>query len=108
MAALMPMLQAAGHSMAGAKLTLGQVRQNFESLIPVDIKNKESMAKINESRNNYYTGLLSQAGPAVELPQYENTLKSDLTRVQQQATGARKVIGDKTYVEFAPGRWREE
>jgi hypothetical protein len=105
MAALMPMLQAAGHSMAGAKLTLGQVRQNFESLIPVDIKNKESMAKINESRNNYYTGLLSQAGPAVELPQYENTLKADLNRVQQEATTSeRRVVNGKTYFK-QNGKW---
>lgn len=104
MASLMPMLQAAGHSMAGAKLTLGQVRQNFESLIPVDITNKAAMAKVNESRNNYYTGLLSQSGPAVELPQYQNTLKADLTTAQQQATGVSKTIGGKTYVK-RNGKW---
>ena len=92
MAALMPVLQAAGHSLAGARLTLGQVRQNFESLVPVDNKNQQSMAQINQNRQNYYQGLLGEAGNALRLPQYSAALNDF-----QKLGPVTKVIGGKTY-----------
>jgi len=81
-AALMPMLQAAGHDQSGARLTTAQIRQNVESLLPVDVRNRDAMAQVQKNREGFYTGLLSQAGSAVHLPQYEGTLGADLKAVQ--------------------------
>jgi hypothetical protein len=77
MAALMPVLQGAGHSMGGARLTTSQVRQLLESVAPVDTKNVEAMQQINQNRLAYYTGVLGEAGQAAYLPQYQKTLASD-------------------------------
>ena len=87
-AALMPMLQAAGHDQSGARLTTSQVRQNIESLLPVDVKNKDAMQQVNANRQGFYVGLLGQAGAAAQLPQYKNSLGSDLTKAQTQAQSA--------------------
>jgi hypothetical protein len=87
-AALMPVLQAAGHDQSGARLTTSQVRQNIESLLPVDVNNKSAMDQVNANRKGFYNGLLSQAGPAAQLPQYRNTLGSDLKNAQQEAGNA--------------------
>lgn len=82
--ALMPMLQAAGHDQSGARLTTSQIRQNIESLLPIDVKNKDAMAQVRENRQGFYMGLLGQAGSAAQLPQYRNTLGSDLRTAQGQ------------------------
>jgi hypothetical protein len=82
LASLMPMLQAAGHAMAGARLTAGQMRTNFESLIPLDAKNKPAMAQIDTNRNNFYSSLLGQAGGAIRSPLYQNTLGTDFDHIQ--------------------------
>lgn len=81
-AALMPMLQAAGHDQSGARLSTGQVRQNIESLLPIDTSNKAAMDQVNKNRQGFYTGLLTQAGSATQLPQYKNTLGADLKSAQ--------------------------
>lgn len=86
MAALMPMLQAAGHDQSGARLTTSQVRQNIESLLPIDVKNPEAMAQINKNRQGFYMGLLGQAGSSTQLPQYKSTLGADLKQAQSGAT----------------------
>jgi hypothetical protein len=85
MAALMPMLQAAGHDQSGARLSTAQIRQNLESLLPIDVNNKASLAQVNANRAGFYAGILTQAGSAVRLPQYANTLASDLKGIQQGA-----------------------
>ena len=82
MSALMPVLQAAGHSMAGARMTESQMKTNFESLIPVDVKNADAMSQIQQNRNQYYKGLLTQSGSAVQMPQYSE-LAADLKQMQQ-------------------------
>lgn len=81
-AALMPVLQAAGHDQSGARLTTSQVRQNVESLLPVDVKNKDALTQVNANRQGFYVGLLGQAGSASQLPQYKKTLGSDLAAAQ--------------------------
>lgn len=90
MAALMPVLQAAGHSMGGARLTAGQMRANFESLIPVDAKNTEAMSTIQQNRESYLRGLVGDSGSAVYLPEYSNTLGPLRQRYQSEANGAQK------------------
>jgi len=100
MAALMPMLQAAGHDQSGARLTTGQVRQNLESLIPIDGKNKEALDQVNANREGFYTGLLTQAGSATQLPQYRNTLSADLKKTQDAAT-APKVVTQAQVQQYA-------
>lgn len=86
MAALMPMLQAAGHDQSGARLSTSQVRQNIESMLPIDVKNKESMDQIRQNRQGFYVGLLGQAGSSTQLPQYKNTLGADLKQAQSNAS----------------------
>jgi hypothetical protein len=86
MAALMPMLQAAGHDQSGARLSTGQVRQNLESMIPIDVRNKEALDQVNANRNGFYQGLLTQAGSATQLPQYRGTLAADLKGAQSTKT----------------------
>lgn len=85
-AALMPMLQAAGHDQSGARLTTSQVRQNIESLLPIDVKNKDALEQVRQNRQGFYVGLLTQAGPAAQLPQYKDTLAADLTQAQGKAS----------------------
>ena len=87
-AALMPMLQAAGHDQSGARLTTCQVRQNVESLLPIDVNNREALDQVRQNRQGFYTGLLTQAGAAAQLPQYKNTLGSDLKNAQQPSQGS--------------------
>jgi len=84
-AAMMPMLQAAGHDQSGARLTTAQIRQNVESMLPIDVKNKEAQAQVNANREGFYKGLLSQAGSAVYNPMYANTLGADLKHFSSQA-----------------------
>lgn len=86
--ALMPMLQAAGHDQSGARLTTAQVRQNIESLVPIDVKNKDAMTQVGANRQGFYVGLLGQAGAAAQLPQYKGTLAADLGRAQASASGS--------------------
>lgn len=76
-AALMPVLQAAGHSMAGARLTQSQMRTNFESLIPTESKDQGYLDAISTNRKQLYTGLLAQTGAAAEMPEYKDTLGAD-------------------------------
>ena len=85
MAALMPMLQAAGHDQSGARLSTGQVRQNLESMIPIDVRNKEALTQVNANRDGFYQGLLTQAGSATQLPQYRGSLAADLKGAQGQS-----------------------
>jgi hypothetical protein len=106
-AALMPMLQAAGHDQSGARLTTAQVRQNVESLLPVDVRNKDALKQVQDNRQGFYTGLLTQAGAAAQLPQYKSSLGADLQSAQDSARFPTKMVGGKTYEQFAPGRWRE-
>lgn len=82
MAALMPMLQAAGHDQSGARLTTSQVRQNLESLVPIDVHNKDALQQVQANRKGFYQGLLTQAGSATQLPQYRTTLGADLKQAQ--------------------------
>jgi hypothetical protein len=100
--ALMPMLQAAGHDQSGARLTTSQVRQNIESLLPIDVKNREALDQVRQNRQGFYVGLLGQAGSAIQLPQYKGTLGSDLQNAQEPA--ATKTIGNATYVK-RNGKW---
>jgi len=85
MAALMPLLQAAGHDQSGARLTTAQIRQNLESLIPLNTKNAEALSQVQANRQGFYQGLLTQAGSATQLPQYRNTLGADLKSAQGQS-----------------------
>lgn len=86
-AAMMPMLQAAGHDQSGARLPTSQIRQNIEGLIPPadGVSNPQLMDQINKNRQGFYIGLLGQAGSAVEKPQYKNTLGADLKGVSGNA-----------------------
>jgi len=102
-AGLMPMLQAAGHDQSGARLTTAQIRQNVESLLPVDVRNKTALKQVQENRQGFYTGLLTQAGSAAQLPQYKSTLASDLQNAQNQA-GVTRTINGKTYTQ-RNGKW---
>ena len=81
MAALMPVLQASGHSMSGARLTQSQMRTNFESLIPVDSKDPGYLGTVAANRAHLYNGLLAQAGSAVHAPEFEGTLGSDVAKL---------------------------
>lgn len=98
MSAMMPLLQAAGHDQSGAKLTTGQIRQNLESIIPLNTSNKELMEQVNTNRQGFYVGLLGQAGSALQLPQYKNTLAADLSKVQNQAAGPKSAPAIGTIV----------
>lgn len=82
MAALMPFLQAAGHDMTGARLPAGQMKTNFESLIPVDSTDPKYMATIANNRQQLYNGLLAGAGNASQLPEFRNTLGADRMSAQ--------------------------
>lgn len=103
MAALMPMLQAVGHDQSGARLSEYQIRQNLESVVPINAKDQAGLAQINKNRDGFYTGVLTQAGSAVQLPQYRNTLASDL----QSAQGTRKTLNGKNYFQ-QNGKWYAE
>jgi len=83
--AMMPMLQAAGHDQSGARLTTAQIRQNVESIIPMDTSNKANLEQVNKNREGFYQGLLTQAGSALQYPQYRNTLLADQRKAQQAA-----------------------
>jgi hypothetical protein len=83
--AMMPMLQAAGHDQSGARLTTAQIRQNVESLIPMDTSNPANMKQVASNRQGFYQGLLTQAGPALQQPQYRNTLLADQQKAQSSA-----------------------
>lgn len=85
-AAMMPLLQAAGHDQSGARLTTAQIRQNVESLLPIDVKNKDSLQQVRMNREGFYKGLLSQAGSAVYDPMYSNTLGADRKQFSGQST----------------------
>jgi hypothetical protein len=75
LAALMPVLQAAGHDQSGARLTTAQIRQNVESLLPMGADNKENLAQVRANRSGFYQGLLTQAGGAnLHAPQNEDLL----------------------------------
>jgi len=74
MAALMPVLQAAGHSMGGARLTAGQMRANFESIVPVDTNNANAMQEVNQNRESYLRGLVASSGAAAYAPAYRATV----------------------------------
>lgn len=100
LASLMPMLQAAGHAMAGARLTAGQMRTNFESLIPLDVKNKEAMAQINTNRQNFYSSLLGQSGGAIRSPLYNGTLGSDFDHLRS----GHKQVNGQWYEKRADGK----
>ena len=95
-AALMPVLQAAGHDQSGARLTTSQIRQNVESLLPVDVNNAQALNQVRQNRQGFYNGLLTQAGSAVRLPQYQGTLAADL----EQA----KASGGKTPSRYSEGQ----
>ena len=106
-AALMPVLQAAGHDQSGARLTTSQIRQNVESLLPVDVGNKEALAQIHQNRQGFYNGLLTQAGSAAQLPQFKGTIGADLAQAQESGKQELKVIGGKTYFRQG-GKWYAE
>jgi hypothetical protein len=82
-AAAFPVLQAAGHSMAGARLTPSQMRTNFESLLPVASSDKNYMGTVQKNRENLYRGLLGESGQAAYLPEYAGTLAADRQRISQ-------------------------
>jgi hypothetical protein len=101
LASMMPLLQAAGHDQSGARLTTAQIRQNVESLLPLG-SSQESLTQVQKNRQGFYEGLLTQAGQAVKLPQYRNSLLPDLQRAQ----GLRKTVNGKDYVSpNADKRW---
>lgn len=87
MAALMPVLQAAGHSMSGARLTQSQMRTNFESLIPVTLKDPNYISTVAENRQHLYNGLLAQSGSAAQMPEFRSTLGAD--RAALAASGSK-------------------
>lgn len=88
MSALMPLLQAAGHSMSGARLTQSQMRTNFESLIPVSSEDPQYIQNVQGNRNNLYRGLLAQTGPAAQMPEFKSTLGSDRLAISMPKTNA--------------------
>lgn len=102
MAALMPMLQAAGHDQSGARLTTSQVRQNLESLVPIDVNNKDALKQVQANRQGFYNGLLTQAGSATQLPQYKNTLGADLKQSQNTTAPASAIAHLKANPNLAP------
>jgi hypothetical protein len=77
MAALMPVLQASGHSMSGARLTQSQMRTNFESLIPVESQDASYLGTVADNRKHLYNGLLAQSGNAAQMPEFKSTLGAD-------------------------------
>lgn len=85
---LMPMLEAAGHSMAGARLTTSQMRTNFESMIPSEGSPASALTNINGSRSKLYNGLLAQSGSAAQLPEYKGTLGRDVWALTAPTTNA--------------------
>ncbi len=75
LAAMMPMLQAAGHDQSGARLTTAQIRQNVESLLPMGDRNAANLAQVRANREGFYQGLLQQAGGAnLHAPQNRDLL----------------------------------
>lgn len=105
-----PILQAAGHSMSGARLTASQMRTNFESLLPVESDNKDYLGNVQSNRQKLYTGLLGEAGPAAYLPEYRNTLGADVQGLgkpgaapTQLAPGQSRVIGGVTITRLPNG-----
>lgn len=87
MAALMPVLQGAGHNLGAARLTTSQIRQLLESVVPVNPKNSEAMRTINANRQGYYVGMLGEAGSAIRTPLYQSTLGADYDRLSTQNAG---------------------
>ena len=88
MAALMPVLQAAGHSMSGARLTQSQMRTNFESLVPVASKAPDYLSTVAANRQHLYNGLLAQSGNAAQMPEFKNTLGADRAALAMPQTNA--------------------
>jgi len=84
MQALMPILQAFGHSQAGARVSLSQMRTNMEGVVPIDPSNKEDLQQVMANRHGFYVGALSQANSALQLPQYAG-LKGELAKAQAEA-----------------------
>lgn len=108
MASLLPVLQAAGHSMAGARLTQSQMRTNFESLIPLDSKDAKSSELISANRDNLYKGLLAQSGSAAQMPEFKNTLGADRAKIAGQPTineGATATGPGGQKIQFKNGNW---
>lgn len=96
LANLMPLLQAAGHSMSGMRLTAAAMRQGFESLIPVDSSDAKYIATVGSNRQNIYRNLLGQGGSAVRLPEFNDTLGRDRTVLSFQKRMLRAGISIRT------------
>ena len=86
MAAILPMLQAQSHSLSGARVTLSQLLQGFESLVPTDSKDAGYMDQIRNTRNGMYRGLLLQAGPGAYAPEFKNSLGADRDSIARNDT----------------------
>jgi hypothetical protein len=93
MAALMPVLQASGHSMSGARLTQSQMRTNFESLIPLESQDPSYLGTVADNRKHLYNGLLAQAGNAVYMPEFKDTLGADVSALQKSGVKGAPAIG---------------
>jgi hypothetical protein len=108
LAAMMPMLQAAGHDQSGARLSTAQIRQNLESLLPMGENNKLNMDQVHANRQGFYVGLLTQAGSAIRLPAYKNSLLADWNQAQQEGTQPLKLYGwgKEAQAAMAPGESR--
>jgi len=105
MSAVMPVMQAAGHAMAGQRLQAGQIRSNFESLIPQPGASADNISQIQLNRKQYYSGLLAQSGSAALLPEYQNTLGADRQRmISDNAKAGAAPASALAYLKANPGK----
>ena len=77
LAGMMPVIQAVSHDQSGARLNESQIKSNLETVIPVDVGNKNALAQINSSRDGFYHQSLIGAGAAIHSPAFEGTLGAD-------------------------------
>lgn len=92
MAALMPALQAAGHSLGGARLTTSQIRSLYESILPVAGSSQGARDQVNANRDSMYHGLLAESGSAAYAPEYNDTLGADRRTISNNQGGKGEMV----------------
>lgn len=72
--AMLPFLQGTAHLLAGARLPVNAIRADLESVVPLDINNKESMGVVNTTRQSYLNAMDVGSGSAGSAPEFKSTI----------------------------------
>ncbi len=96
LAAMMPVIQAVSHDQSGARLNSTQIRTNLESVIPVDVHNKDAMTMINSTRDSFQKAMNVGAGSAAFAPEFNQTVGQ-----QRRDAAAPKVVTQANVADYA-------